>query len=871
MNKKFLSAILFGALMVTSTGTFVSCKDYDDDIDGINKELSEIKSQIKELQDKVGAGKYVTGVAASDEGLTVTFNDGSTVPVKVGGAATTLTLDAKTGEFSIDGKGTGLFATNGEAGEVLVPYVNEEDGYWYFYNKEGKAEKSEYKAAGNAYAVVANGVCTLNIPDADGKMQTVKLPTMAAAITSLKLAQGTGVIDLSTWAPMVFAADANQMKNLAGTAWAKKAVVSPYNADGTKGCYVDVVIEPTNIDVNELTFNLQNSKGVTVFANGVVAEAPTLQAKAAATTGVHRIYFAYKDGLTKDDLAGDNAIITADDALAVVCGNVSTSYDLKNGYTDPDENASGEASVAVPEGSTYVKLGEAYSIFGKGYNGDPSKPSATEQAFLTAFTGVTDYKLSVDAEYAKTYGVTIDGDSFTISSADAYGVKIPLTVTYTSAKTTGSTEPATTKIDVTVQSKPVVGAITLKASHVLSTKENAKYAYIPLADLANAITGADKIAWNDANGLTYETIVDNDPVANVAIQLTSAKKYSGNNLKITAHTTADETDELVLPTDGTVLVKADRKTEATNLKEAAYIKVEVVPTNANVTADVYSGLIEFTFGSDNRKATATVELTLTNPESAISRIPLFFNGDNLIAYGTSNGTNISYDVTSAYNGVEDENAFKVEAKAEKDKKWTVGADGKTVTIPVDKLYKETQEFEVTYNYFENATNNSHTETIYITGQSPIKDGEITVSKTTLNLTENEDTFLSADVAGKDAFGKTYKLLNSFTKETMEGETVKVSAAAKDVMDERIDGIELVATGDNREAVKVDAIYQKINSSKLEVTNSGDSEGKLVGWTISIKDASAIQNGATIEFKLTIKDKWGVQLPAKTITLTVKNN
>ena len=27
MNKKFLSAILFGALMVTSTGTFVSCKD----------------------------------------------------------------------------------------------------------------------------------------------------------------------------------------------------------------------------------------------------------------------------------------------------------------------------------------------------------------------------------------------------------------------------------------------------------------------------------------------------------------------------------------------------------------------------------------------------------------------------------------------------------------------------------------------------------------------------------------------------------------------------------------------------------------------------------------------------------------------------
>ncbi len=32
MNKKYLSVILFGALMTASTGVFTSCKDYDDDI-----------------------------------------------------------------------------------------------------------------------------------------------------------------------------------------------------------------------------------------------------------------------------------------------------------------------------------------------------------------------------------------------------------------------------------------------------------------------------------------------------------------------------------------------------------------------------------------------------------------------------------------------------------------------------------------------------------------------------------------------------------------------------------------------------------------------------------------------------------------------
>ena len=56
MNKKFLSAILFGALMVTSTGTFVSCKDYDDDIENLQGQINKLAtkedmaSQIATLQ-----------------------------------------------------------------------------------------------------------------------------------------------------------------------------------------------------------------------------------------------------------------------------------------------------------------------------------------------------------------------------------------------------------------------------------------------------------------------------------------------------------------------------------------------------------------------------------------------------------------------------------------------------------------------------------------------------------------------------------------------------------------------------------------------------------------------------------------------------
>ena len=72
MNKKFLSAILFGALMITSTGTFVSCKDYDDDIDQINQELADLESQIAALQNKVNSGEWVSGVTSTANGVTIT-------------------------------------------------------------------------------------------------------------------------------------------------------------------------------------------------------------------------------------------------------------------------------------------------------------------------------------------------------------------------------------------------------------------------------------------------------------------------------------------------------------------------------------------------------------------------------------------------------------------------------------------------------------------------------------------------------------------------------------------------------------------------------------------------------------------------------
>ena len=49
MRKKFISALLFGALVAASTSTFVSCKDYDDDINGLQGQITTNASTLEEL------------------------------------------------------------------------------------------------------------------------------------------------------------------------------------------------------------------------------------------------------------------------------------------------------------------------------------------------------------------------------------------------------------------------------------------------------------------------------------------------------------------------------------------------------------------------------------------------------------------------------------------------------------------------------------------------------------------------------------------------------------------------------------------------------------------------------------------------------
>ena len=849
--------------MVSSTGTFVSCKDYDDDIENLQGQITANADAIKALQDLVGSGKYVTSVAktADGHGITFTFNQGNPV---------TITLDDEKGGDVVKVV-DGILYINDEPQELKVatsetkPSIIMQDGVWAVLQEDGTYKSTGVPVSGVSVAGSEADGFTLTIFDKDGKSQEVKVPSASSLVTSIAIAvpnlnAGTTLLH---WGNVVFS-KGKELINTSETKYAKDAILSALNIDGTRGAEINVVVTPSNIDPADLKFNLVNSEGATIFEEAVVST-PKGALQRAAMDGVYTLHFALKEGVTVADI-NDNKIIGQNDALAVVCGKATTAFEYKSGLaaglTVGETNS---ANCYAASTNTFVKLGETYSLFGKGYAADPSaNPNAAAQAFLTKLVGVSDIALSLDENLKSLYGITIDGTNFTISNEAAYGKEITFTVKYTNSASTKKSEILSTTLKVTVQNAAVTAGVTLKASHVLSTDVAKNTVYLPLADLAASVTAAgDKIVWNNATAFTYKTVANNTPATGFA--LTSSKKYGAApaNLKIAKDT------EL----NGFTLVKSDKKTAAAKLSEAAYLAITVDPEQANVTADVYSALIQFVVTAndvDNQSKTltlpATVELTLTNPASAVSRIPMYFDGDKLAAYGAvPTTTDLEYDVKTAYNNADKAVDFTVTAKADKDK-WTV--NGSTVKIPLNKLYTETQKFEVSYKHFENAIYNAATETIYITGQSPIKDGTITVSKTTLDLATGSDSFLSADVAGKDAFNKAYKLLNSFTAEVLNADgSVKTAAAAKDVQDERIADIELVATGENAGAFDVTPVYKKIEDGKL--VDGTETDGKLVGWTIALKPNTAIQSGATITFDLNITDKWGVELPAQKVTLTVK--
>ena len=191
MRKKYLSALLFGALLFASAGTFTSCKDYDDDINGLRTEITDLKSAVTELQNAVQNGKYVTAVSGNGNVITFTFSDGSTTPITIetesGEPSQTVTI-GEDGEIIINGEGTGYYTTTQPTeAEVEAGLTKQQNGTWWVLGEDGEYTDTKIPVSGITVSGSEAEGYTFTIVDANGVPQNVKLPTAASAITEMTL------------------------------------------------------------------------------------------------------------------------------------------------------------------------------------------------------------------------------------------------------------------------------------------------------------------------------------------------------------------------------------------------------------------------------------------------------------------------------------------------------------------------------------------------------------------------------------------------------------------------------------------------------------------------------------------------------------
>ena len=304
MNKKILSAILFGTLMVTSTGTFVSCKDYDDEIDGLNSRVDGVESQIKDLEAKINAAKWITNVTPATGGFTVAFSDGSSYTITNGkdgavgeaGAPGTEWTISEDGFWVCNGEKTTVKAVgqDGAKGEDAQPEVKKENGKWYLWNG------TEFEEFAGSAAPATNvpyyytdpndaNYTVLVICDKDGKNEKeIRLP-MNEGLAEIMVLEGTRYMNISYFR-YNGTAEWNGAKPL--PAKGEYLITQP-----TKSFLIQVT--PANYDLAALDLKLVNSKGeeapvVLGKATPYVGELD-VQSRAVSANGIFEVTVAPKD------------------------------------------------------------------------------------------------------------------------------------------------------------------------------------------------------------------------------------------------------------------------------------------------------------------------------------------------------------------------------------------------------------------------------------------------------------------------------------------------------------------------------------------------------------------------------------------------
>ena len=465
--------------MVSSTGTFVSCKDYDDDIDELTSRVDGIESQIKDLEAKINAANWITSVTPATGGFTVAFNDGSSYTITNGkdgeaGAAGTEWTISEDGFWVCNGekttvKAVGQDGAQGEPGKDAQPEVKKENGKWYLWNG------TEFEEFAGATAPAANipfyytdptdpNYNILVIYDENGKEPLeIRLP-MAA--------------DLGQIVVLGEKLDINYHR-FNGLHTNKEGQVKEATWDGSKAMpakgqymltanqdYVYVQVVPSNYDISKLNFKLVNTKGdeaPVVFGTPVPTNDAINNSRAISESGVFAIPYSLKD-MTPAEMKTYEKNIKGKALSLVASENVRSIYNYgvelkqasnKNSATFKDRtipvDSIGEPVTIVPEGAGDIY--DSYLVMAD----DEAKADSVRYGI--SIDGMTfSYKETIKGQAVKFTVRQVTNTAMVVTTND------PVTVTF------GKEAPETTEIILAEQAHNAVATYTNAAGQKIANQ-----------------------------------------------------------------------------------------------------------------------------------------------------------------------------------------------------------------------------------------------------------------------------------------------------------------------------------------------------------------------------------------------------------------
>ena len=543
MRKKYLSALLFGALLVTSTGTFTSCKDYDDDINNLQEQVDGVKSQIADLESKINDGKWITNIADAEGGFTITFSDNSSYTIVNGkdgangadGAAGTPGTQwtiSEDGYWVCDGEKTDVKAVgqdgkdgqdgqngqDGAPGQDAQPEVKKENGKWYLWNGTEFEELSIPAPAVNVpYYYIDpndNNYAVLVISDENGaNKKEIRLP-LNEGLAQIKVLSG-GNIKVN----YAYSKEGSAFEEWDGPKAkpAKGELIVTQSADS-----ILVQVTPANYDLASLKeslkiVNAENEDAPLVLGEPVPYSGKlTNNSRAASNTGMYLIPVKFNNVVNEDaEYYSSNeddypfvSIFANEKVRSDYNGNLTLGIsDRNDGYVGEivlgqnSENDFRNFYAYVTPGETFT-IDVANYIYGKYY-----QDQYMYDAYVTMYDGselsenATEAEKETAAIYVEQslanqvrYGIELDG--LTIKCNDKAAGWVYFSVHYIDVR--GVVRHRMFSVNYSEAEVPTETITSIESvNHVTTGDADNQYMIYDLAPYFDEMTEAERLVWND--------------------------------------------------------------------------------------------------------------------------------------------------------------------------------------------------------------------------------------------------------------------------------------------------------------------------------------------------------------------------------------